>query len=503
MITASKFEHDYFNKNFKYVEPISKDYEVFINGEKAPVYTCRISKIPFNRRWPGHQREINQTEIVSFVNIVSDEKVDVKVVIKREYEKVSLRPYSKGIVCKETEDGISFSLEKEGQFVLGCDDLHGCLYIFNSKPVKCDDPDSVTYYFGPGIHMPGKIVLKSNESIYVDKDALVFGCVYAEGEKNIRIFGNGLFDDSGEERIHIYCYEKFTNGNVKFYDCDNVKIEGVLFRNSAIWCVNIFHCFDVDIDNVKIFGQWRYNTDGVDIVNSQNITLKNSFVHSFDDTVTIKGIDRYIDTNNENILTENCVLWCDWGKTCEVGTETACREFTNIVFKNCDIIRPGNTALDIQNGDCAEVSNVVFENINVEYNSYDNLPVLQENDEHLYDDYDKPFVPMLIGIRNARFRNDFYCNDTWGLPRDHAPLDLTGIKQACVHDVVVKNINVFYDEKIEKVDGKYNVPICVESILDDVEFYDISVSGIRVNGISISTENAILDINRTKNFNLK
>ena len=31
-----------------YTEPISKDYRVFINGEEIPVYTCRISKYPFN-----------------------------------------------------------------------------------------------------------------------------------------------------------------------------------------------------------------------------------------------------------------------------------------------------------------------------------------------------------------------------------------------------------------------------------------------------------------------
>ena len=64
----------------------------------------------------------------------------------------------------------------------------------------------------------------------------------------------------------------------------------------------------------KVFGQWRYNNDGVNIVNSKNITVKNSFVHSFDDSITIKGIDRYAETDNENILSENCVLWCDWGK---------------------------------------------------------------------------------------------------------------------------------------------------------------------------------------------
>lgn len=500
MITSSVFEHNYSN-SFRYREAVSDAYEVFLNGEKIPVYTCRISKIPFNRAWPGHQREINQTELASFVNIVSDEKVDIRVVIKKKYQNVSLRPYSKQIEIEDKADGVAFSLESEGQFVLSTDDLHNCLYIFNSKPIECQDPQSVTHYFGPGIHMPGKIILKDNESIYVHRDALVFGCVYAENAENIRIFGNGILDDSGEERYFVHCYENFTNGNVKFYDCENVRVEGVLLRNSAIWCVNIFHCSDVVLDNIKVFGQWRYNTDGVDIVNSRNITVKNSFIHSFDDAITIKGIDRYIDTNNEDILTDNCVLWCDWGKCLEIGIETACREYRNITFRNCDIIRGGGFALGIHNGDCAEISDIRFENINVEYNSYDNHPLLQKNDESVYDLYDKEFVPDLISIDNGRFRNEFYCDDIWGVPKKHAPLNLEGINQACIHDVLIKNINVYYDEKIADVDGKKNIIVDINpTYVDGIEFYNIHISGIKVNGIVMKKDDVILKVDKVKNF---
>ncbi len=500
MITYSRFTHHYTKSYFKHTEALSKDYKVFIGEEEIPVYTCRISRIPFNRIWPGHQRELDQTELASYVNIVSDEAVPLRVVFQNEKEgEAFVRPYSKGVKCEKTADGVAFTLEGEGQFVLGIGDLHNCLYIFNSKPIECPDPASVTHYFGPGVHMPGKIRLFDNESVYVDRDAIVFGCLYAEDAKNIRIFGNGVFDDSGEERFSRFGYEDFTNGNVKFYDCENISIEGVLFKNSAIWCINIFHCFDVTLDNIKVFGQWRYNTDGVDIVNSQNITVKNSFIHSFDDAVTIKGIDRYIATDNKNITTENCVLWCDWGKTLEIGLETACREYKNIVFRNCDIIRAGNTALDIQNGDCAEVSDILYEDIRVEYNSFDNQPVLQRGEDQVYDAYDKKFVPRLVSIENNRMRGDFYSE----IPKEHAPLDLTGIRQACVHDVTVRGIDVYYDEKIEKRDGLYPTSIIINSMFDDVEYYNINISGIRINGVPVTAEDIVTDVKNTKDFVLE
>ena len=58
MISSSVFTHENKHSGFRYIEPISGDYRVFLNGKEIPVYTCRISKYPFNRLWPGHQREI-------------------------------------------------------------------------------------------------------------------------------------------------------------------------------------------------------------------------------------------------------------------------------------------------------------------------------------------------------------------------------------------------------------------------------------------------------------
>ena len=71
MFTFSNFQED----EFKFSPPISKDYKVFVNGEEIPVYTCRISAYPFNSYWPGHQRPLSQTDLVSFVNLVSDEEI--------------------------------------------------------------------------------------------------------------------------------------------------------------------------------------------------------------------------------------------------------------------------------------------------------------------------------------------------------------------------------------------------------------------------------------------
>ena len=111
MFSYSEFIHNWTTSCFKYVEPISKDYRVIINGQEIPVYTCRISKYSFNCVWPDHQRPIEQTMVVSFVNIVSDEELNVEVIPNISYEKILIKPYSKRIEHEEREGKISFALK--------------------------------------------------------------------------------------------------------------------------------------------------------------------------------------------------------------------------------------------------------------------------------------------------------------------------------------------------------------------------------------------------------
>ena len=37
---------------------VCNDYEVYINGERVELNTARVSAYPYNRPWPGKQRQI-------------------------------------------------------------------------------------------------------------------------------------------------------------------------------------------------------------------------------------------------------------------------------------------------------------------------------------------------------------------------------------------------------------------------------------------------------------
>ncbi|MBR5309168.1 MAG: hypothetical protein IKU43_10370 [Clostridia bacterium] len=471
--------------------PMSDAYKVELCGKEIPVYSCRISAYPFNTWWPGHQRPVNQTDLVSYINLVSDEEITLTVepLKSKDYKKVMLKPYSKNVRTKEKDGKITFTLKENGAYVLELDDYHGLLYIFNNKPVPCENPDGVTYYFGPGVHFAERITLKSNESIYVHKDALVYGCVFARDAENIKVYGNGVFDDSWEERHNQHCYVPFTNGNVKLYDCKNIVMQGVGYTNSALWCVNLFHCFDVEIDGINVFGQWRYNTDGIDMMNSQRIVIRNSFVHSFDDTIVVKGIDKYSFDNCQDILTENCVLWCDWGKTCEIGLETAAPEYKNITFRNCDVLRGGNSTCDIQNGDWANVHDIVFDDIRIELESFYTPSVYQATQEQKYEWNGEVEISRFLCISNHRFR-DAYAFIEFGKGDEPEKNEL----YAAIHDITVKNIRIYCDEDVLSRYGKGCARVRVCKKLESAKYENITVENICLNGKKLSADDMDIDL---------
>ena len=58
---------------------LCEDYKVMINGREATLGTARVSAFPFNRRWPGHQREKEQSELVNFLSLSADEPISFEI----------------------------------------------------------------------------------------------------------------------------------------------------------------------------------------------------------------------------------------------------------------------------------------------------------------------------------------------------------------------------------------------------------------------------------------
>ena len=450
---------------------LSDDYVVSVNGEDCDVRRCRVSAMPFNRAWPGKQRPIEQSEEASYIHFYADQIVTIRAVCKRTFETAILRPLSKQVAVERNGQELIFTLEEHGAYVLELDDEHHALHIFYDAPRSYPGKENATYYFGPGVHFPGVITLKDNDSVYVDPEAIVFASVFSEGAENVHIFGGGVLDDSCEERITEGCYDGSSKGNIRMYNSRQIVIEDVILLNSANWVLALFDCSDVTIDSIKITGQWRYNTDGIDLTNTSNVSLKNSFVRSFDDTIVIKAI--YDHDVCENITVENCVLWCGWGKTLELGLETAATEYRNIHFKNCNLIHNDGGAMAVSNGNYADIHDIYYEDIHVEYQANAMIGQCQHTDEEVYE-VKKGAMAHLMRISNQKMWVN-YGNLSIADERDK--------KYGKCHDIIYKNIHVYLEKELP-MPVLHFVSESSEAMIERITIDGVFVNGVRMRDIS-------------------
>ena len=322
--------------------------------------------------------------------------------------------------------------------------------------------------------MPLLINLKDNESIYIDPEAIVYTTVFADGAKNVRIFGGGILDNSNQERVSSACTSNMPIGNIRMYNTENITIEDVILRDSSLWILALFNCNNVLIDGVNLVGHWRYNADGIDLTNTSNAVVKNCFLRTFDDGVVIKAIHDH--DLNENIKVDNCVFWCDWGKTIEIGLETASDEYRNMNFTNCYCIHNCGAAMAVSNGHYANIHDIHYENISVEY-QLSNMPMIyQETEDMVYDGYGKTDMSDLIRIDNLKMSSF----------EGYKHLDFANEKDKNYgksHDITYKNIQVFTDEGMEPIKialGSY----CDKAMVENVTIEDVYINGKKAESLS-------------------
>jgi len=388
-------------------EQASADYTILLGNKPAQAYSCRVSKVPYNTVWPGCQRPMDQTELASFISFDATrdgQPIIMDVECAWDFDDYAVRPKSAHVEHQRDGRKIHLSFPGPGQYTLEPGGEHGTLHIFvnpaASFDIRMDDPNLI--YFGPGVHHPGRVALRSGSTVYIDRNAVVYGYIEETGLSNIRVCGYGILDNSMEIRT-----DKGPNHScMQLTKCRNVTVEGIVFRNACSWTATCKACQNITFDRVKLIGMWRYNSDGIDLCNCQNAVIQNSFLRNFDDCIVLKGMPPHDNENVENIVVENCVLWCDWGRALEIGAETCAPYMRDMRFSNCDIIHTMHMAMDIQNSGFALVTDLIFENIRVEYSKYTRKPIYQRDLELSYIDDGVPYLPYLMFAEIRPFYRD-------------------------------------------------------------------------------------------------
>ncbi len=170
-----------------------------------------------------------------------------------------------------------------------------------------------------GIYLSAPIVLKSNITFELAKDATLLGSpdhgdyppkkefrapgrqslVSATNADNVAITGEGTIDGNGEtwwqeartfKDAGILGSEHTRPRLIVFDHCRHVRIEGVTIQNSPMWQIVPYYSDGVTIRNIKVLAPPNSpNTDAVDPFSSSNVIIDHLYADVGDDNIAIKS----------------------------------------------------------------------------------------------------------------------------------------------------------------------------------------------------------------------
>ncbi len=365
-------------------------FEVRWEGRPVAVHPARVSKVPMNQVWNGYQRPVEQTEVASFVSfdMAGSGSLEIfpcagdgdgePVIVPLSF-KPSIR-----------RDGRKFvvNVDRPRQFAVCFGRDAPALHVFANPPLEATHGAN-EIVFGPGEHHVGVLAPRSGQTVRIEEGAVVYGAILIAHAHDVKIVGRGIVDGSflGRSDRSSAVYRAAVAAGLPDtpYGAEmavttftsawstNVLVEGVTFRNPPRWTMIVrAQSKNVTIDNVKIVGCWRYNADGINACASENVTIRNSFIRSFDDCIVARGA--YLDCEEgptRNILAENCVLWCDWGKNLEVWAGHKPCLIENVTYRNMTCAKVGTAiACDVTTwfgSNDTRIRNIAFENIELDF----------------------------------------------------------------------------------------------------------------------------------------
>jgi polygalacturonase len=219
----------------------------------------------------------------------------------------------------------------------------------------CSNTGGGEVIFPNGTFVTGTLVLKDNVSLHLQQNAVVKGSgnmedypffhkefralVYSGNAKNVSIAGHGTIDGNGKAFIQ----KDNVQGRpvlVLFDHCENVRVQDVFLRNSAMWTLRLHKCDGVMLTRVDIYSHDNYNNDGIDI-ESRNVMISDCRIDTDDDAIVFKSDDpACVESEDpacavENVTVTNCVISanCNFIK---FGTGSY-GIFRNISISNCSL----------------------------------------------------------------------------------------------------------------------------------------------------------------------
>src|SRR5699024_1899858 len=147
--------------------------------------------------------------------------------------------------------------------------------------------------------------------------------------------------------------------NIHFVECKNVKITGITLKDPASWNQIYRKCKNVYIDGIHVDANSYWNNDGIDILNCDGVTIKNSYLDAADDILCFKSFDP--SGICKNVVVDSCVVrsganGLKFGSTNKGG-------FRNFKITNLKIFDTYRSAIALEAVDGGIIDNILIDGI--------------------------------------------------------------------------------------------------------------------------------------------
>lgn len=234
-----------------------------------------------------------------------------------------------------------------------------------------------------GVYITGTLFLRSGLTMRLEKGAYILGSenfkdysnevnlfidavdhergrslIYADGENNIRIYGDGVIDGRGGIFSVSHPYHNERPFLVRIMNSKNISIEGITLKNPAAWTLHLMNCEDIQVKSLTIHSRVNENNDGIDIDSCRRCIVDSCSIDSGDDAICLKST---VNRPCSDITVKNCIITTNWAGF-KIGTESV-GDFDNIVFENSYIYDCYGCAIKICPVDGGSVNGLSIRNI--------------------------------------------------------------------------------------------------------------------------------------------
>ena len=301
-----------------------------------------VPVVSFFKRNDYNGQPTAHTEIATFESQGTIE-VQVTAPVSKPITSFAVRP-TKAFSGKQTGQAVTFTLNdtnRQAVFEINNDPNHPLVIATNPMDKKPPargsgfQESANLWYFGPGYYNRGKIEVhnKSNLRIYLAPGAIVAGGFDFQNCSHVELSGGGM----------IFTPENAADGSLFIGNCADCRVRDVTIANAVDgWSGTIYGSQRIEMANIKIVGEVR---DGVDVVNSHDITIRDSYLQSHDDAFIATTLDYWggpaLHQPLERVLLERTILNnTAGGKAFNVYTLDA--DIRDLTVRNCDIVHSLN-----------------------------------------------------------------------------------------------------------------------------------------------------------------